>query len=144
MITDISIDEIREKIKLATIDFLSSGKLGEGVFLISVSIFNDSPKWSVNKLVIKENIKDIEEIDFFNTKAFIKKVLQSQAETTADRLQVGAMMKIIPSNIFVNIDKSISNNLSKEELILIGVKESNLFVTLNEKGRYKRTINLKK
>lgn len=76
------------------------------------------------------------------TESFFKKVVLSQADNLAVKIQVKAVFSTIGKTVFPEVEKGIIENLPEGQNIMIARVGEGLLITLNEGERFVRKLSL--
>lgn len=76
------------------------------------------------------------------TESFFKKVVLSQADNLAVKIQVKAVFSTIGKTVFPEVEKGIIENLPEGQNIMIARVGEGLLITLNEGERFVKKLSL--
>lgn len=112
-----------------------------GRTIIVLTVEEETPVWGVYKVVGTEKREKIH-LENHPTFQFFKKVVLSQADNLAVKIQVKAIFSAIGKTVFPEIEKGIIQNLPKGQNVMIARVGEGLLITLNEGERFVKKLNL--
>lgn len=134
--------EIRENVKDSLAKYLDTKAGQHGFCIVVLSCEDNIAAWGLYKVQAIGEKREKIHIESSDTETFFKKVILSQADNLAVKLQVKAVISTIGKKVFPEIEKAIVANLEANQHVMIAKNTDGLLVTLNENGRYIKSLDI--
>ena len=133
-------DEIKARVKEAITAYLKKWNQAKGGYVaVLMEVEEGKPIFKTAKFHEDGSQEVIEDN---NTEGFFRDCILSLAENVAQKIQVKFLLKSIGKKIFPEIEAALLNSLEEGQSVLIGLLGANLSVSLWEKGRFQKQINI--
>lgn len=109
--------------------------------VIVVLTVEESPIWGVYKVVFEGEKPEKIHLENYPTGQFFKKVVLSQADNLAVKIQVKAIFSTIGKTVFPEVEKGIIQNLPPGQSVMIARVWEGLLITLNEGEQFIKKLS---
>lgn len=133
--------EIKQQLSESLIEYLKKEEESKGVKIIVVLSVKNGPVWGLYGVTMAEK-REKNLIENYSTEGFFKKVILSQAENLAVKIQVKTVFSTIGKTVFPEVEKGITENLPLGHNIMIARVGEELLLTLNEGERFVKKLKI--
>lgn len=109
--------------------------------IIILTVEDKTPVWGTYTVSGAEK-REKNMVESNPTESFFKKVVLSQADNLAVKIQVKAVFSTIGKTVFPEVEKGIIENLPEGQNIMIARVGEGLLITLNEGERFVKKLSL--
>ena len=143
MIEGIQMDksEVKKHLAESLVSYLSGLEKEHGRVIIVLTVENETPVWGVYKVFLEGIKREKRFINSYPTEEFFKKVVLSQADNLAVKIQVKAIFSTIGKTVFPEVEKGIIQKLPEGQNVMIARVGEGLLITLNEGERFIKKLS---
>jgi len=109
--------------------------------IVILTVEDKTPVWGTYTVSGAEK-REKNMVESNPTESFFKKVVLSQADNLAVKIQVKAVFSTIGKTVFPEVEKGIIENLPEGQNIMIARVGEGLLITLNEGERFVKKLSL--